>query len=90
MTRFSHSSNKWLAPLAGHFHIGIALMDSNSGQVYEVNRSFAEIAGRSSEDLKTIDWMSITHPEDVQENLDLVARMNAGEIRGFQWHSRIG
>ncbi|MGV8120014.1 MAG: PAS domain S-box protein [Candidatus Xenobiia bacterium LiM19] len=68
--------------------LGIALIDSRSGFIYEVNRSFAEIAGRSREDLKKIDWMSITHPDDVKENLDQMARMHAGEIPGFHLNKR--
>ena len=67
---------------------GIALIDSHSGHIYEVNQRFTEIAGRSEAEMKTIDWMSITHPEDVQEDLDQMARLNAGEIPGFQMKKR--
>ncbi len=63
--------------------LGIALIDSLTGHIYEVNPRFAEIAGRSREEMATIDWMSITHPEDVQEDLDNMALLNAGKISGF-------
>ncbi|MEI7634736.1 MAG: chemotaxis protein CheB [bacterium] len=68
--------------------LGIALIDSLTGHIYEVNPMFAKIAGRTMEEMVRIDWMSITHPDDVQEDLDNMARLNAGEIDGFQIEKR--
>ena len=68
--------------------LGIALIDSLDGRILEVNPKFAAIAGRTREEMRRIDWMSITHPDDVQEDLDQMARMNAGEIPGFQMKKR--
>ncbi|MCF8363861.1 MAG: PAS domain S-box protein, partial [Prolixibacteraceae bacterium] len=68
--------------------IGIALINSLNGQITEVNNKYASIAGRSRGEMLTIDWMSITHPDDVQEDLDNMARLNAGEIKGFNMHKR--
>ena len=68
--------------------MGITLVDSHSGKIYEVNRRFAEIAGRTRAEIKAIDWMDMTHPDDVQKDLDQLARLNAGEIPGFQMDKR--
>lgn len=68
--------------------IGIALIDSLTGHIYTVNPMFAKIAGRTLEEIANIDWMSITHPDDVQEDLDNMALMNAGKIPGFQMQKR--
>ena len=68
--------------------LGVALIDSLTGHIYEVNRKFAEIAGRTLEEMATIDWMSITHPDDVQEDLDNMAALNAGKINGFKMEKR--
>ena len=68
--------------------LGVALIDSLTGHIYEVNPKFAEIAGRTREEIEIIDWMSITHPDDVQEDLDNMARLNAGEISGFSMNKR--
>jgi|GEM_PF-1203061 len=67
---------------------GIALIDSLTGQIQEVNPKFAQIAGRTIEELIRIDWMQITHPDDVQEDLDNMARLNDGKITGFQMNKR--
>ncbi|MCX5653686.1 MAG: response regulator [Planctomycetota bacterium] len=68
--------------------LGIAVIDSLTGHIYEVNPMFAKIAGRTMEEMVQIDWMSITHPDDVQEDLDNMALLNAGKINGFQMEKR--
>ena len=68
--------------------LGIALIDSITGHVYEVNLKFAQIAGRTREEMATVDWMSITHPDDVEEDLDNMALLNAGKINGFNMNKR--
>ena len=68
--------------------MGIALVDSLSGEICEVNPMFARIAGRSMEEMVQTDWLKITHPDDVQKDLDQMALMNAGEISGFQMEKR--
>ena len=68
--------------------LGIAFIDSLTGHIDEVNPRFAEIAGRSMEEMAIIDWMRITHPDDVQEDLDNMALLNAGKISGFRMEKR--
>ena len=68
--------------------LGIALIDSYTGEIFEVNQKFAEIIGRTKEELKDIDWMAITHPDDIQEDLDNMALLNAGKINGFSMEKR--
>jgi PAS domain S-box-containing protein len=68
--------------------IGIGLIDSRSGHIYECNERYACIAGRSIEEMRRVDWMSITHPDDIQPDLDNMTRLNAGEVLGFQMNKR--
>jgi len=68
--------------------LGIALIDSITGHVYTVNPMFSKIMDRTLDEMINIDWMSITHPDDVQEDLDNMALMNAGKISGFQMEKR--
>ncbi|MFZ4855989.1 MAG: chemotaxis protein CheB [Desulfuromonadaceae bacterium] len=68
--------------------LGIALVDSLTGQIYEVNPMFAGIAGRTREEMIQIDWMKITHPDDIRKELDNMALLNAGSIPGFQMQKR--
>lgn len=68
--------------------LGVALIDSLDARILEVNPKYAQIAGRSREDMVRMDWKSITHPDDVQPDLDNMARMNAGETPGFHMRKR--
>ena len=68
--------------------LGIALIDSLDGYIYEANPRFVEIVGRSMEEMANIDWLQITHPDDVQADLENMALMNAGKINGFQMEKR--
>lgn len=68
--------------------IGIALIDSLTGQIHEVNDAYAQIVGRTTEEMRSLDWMSITHPDDVQADLDNMARLRTGDITGFQMEKR--
>lgn len=68
--------------------LGIALIDSITGKIYEVNPMFAKIAGRSIAEMVNIDWISITHPDDIQEDLDKMALLVKGEINSFQMEKR--
>lgn len=68
--------------------IGIALINSLNGKIIELNDKFASIAGRTPDEMRNIDWMQLNHPDDVQEDLDNMAKMNAGHIKGFNMHKR--
>jgi PAS domain S-box-containing protein len=68
--------------------LGIALIDSLTGHIYAVNPMFAGIAGRTMEEMAHVDWMSITHPDDVKKDLENMALLNAGKIAGFQMEKR--
>ena len=68
--------------------LGIALTDSLTGQIYSVNPMFAKIVGRTMEEMKHIDWMGITDPDDVKKDLDNMALLNAEKINGFQMEKR--
>lgn len=68
--------------------LGIALIDSYNGNILNVNEKFASIAGRTTEELKTINWMSITHPDDVEADLENMRKLNRKEIPGFTMQKR--
>jgi len=68
--------------------LGVAMIDSSTGQIQELNPMFARIADRTEAEMRRVDWMSITHPDDIQKDLDQMARMNAGEIPGFRMEKR--
>jgi len=55
--------------------VGIALVDSRSGQFLQVNPKFCEITGRKEEELLRIDVGSITHPEDLGRSRECLRQL---------------
>ncbi len=68
--------------------LGIALIDSLTGYIYNANQKYADIVGLTVDELQHIHWMQITHPDDIQADLDNMALMNAGETNGFSMEKR--
>ena len=68
--------------------LGIGLTNSITGVISEMNPRYAEIVGRNENELKKSDWMSITHPDDIQADLDNMKLMNDGKIQGFKMEKR--
>ncbi|QIN82147.1 PAS domain S-box protein [Rubrobacter tropicus] len=59
---------------------GMALT-SPEGRWLQVNRSMCEITGYAEEELIGTDFQSITHPEDLREDLEGMGRLLSGEAR---------
>ncbi|MBV9210773.1 MAG: PAS domain S-box protein, partial [Acidobacteria bacterium] len=67
--------------------IGMALVYPD-GRWLRVNRSICDIVGYSEEELLAIDFQTITHPDDLEKDLDYVRQMLSGEIRSYQMEKR--
>ncbi|WP_414543604.1 PAS domain S-box protein [Nostoc sp. CCY0012] len=67
--------------------IGMALVAPN-GRWLSVNSALCEIVGYSEAELLNITFQAITHPEDLDTDLNYVQKMLAGEIRTYQMEKR--
>ena len=69
--------------------MGIALIDTVSGQFLDINPRYLAIAGRSLEHMKQSSWMEISHPDDVPGEQEQVAQLLARSVLGFRHSKRI-
>ncbi|SFV03973.1 EAL domain-containing protein [Pseudoduganella namucuonensis] len=73
--------------------MGIALIDTLSGQFRDVNPRFLDIAGRGADEMKARGWRDISHPDDVaaeQEQVDrMVAQQPGAPQHGFKLAKRL-
>lgn len=69
--------------------LGIALIDAKTGDFYDVNPMYAEIVGRTPEELTQLNQTSITHPEDAESFADEMDRLNAKKIPAFRISKRV-
>jgi len=84
-----HTSRKHFQTIFEEAPLGVAVIDSLTGHIYDANPAYSKIAGRSIEELRRLDWMTITHPDDIQEDIDNMVQMNAGETSGFTMQKRL-
>lgn len=53
-----------------------------------INSMFERIIGRSSDELKHYSWTELTHPDDLETDLNLFDRFKSGEIEGYTLQKR--
>ena len=68
---------------------GVALVDSLNGKIIEANPNYIGITGMKLQELTQIDWMSITHPDDIQTDLDNMKALNEAEVKNFTMEKRL-
>jgi PAS domain S-box-containing protein len=69
--------------------IGIALVNSITGKIFQVNSKYCQILGLPEKEITQLTWQSLTHPDDIQKDLDQMAKLNAGETNGFAIEKRL-
>ena len=67
--------------------VGIALL-SREGRFLRVNRKLSRIVGYTEIELLQRFFHQITHPDELEEDKSLVARLVVGEVRDFQRETR--
>jgi PAS domain S-box-containing protein len=67
--------------------IGMALV-APDGRWLQVNAALCEIVGYSAEELLPMTFQDITHPDDLDADLELVNQVLVGEIPGYSMEKR--
>lgn len=67
--------------------IGMALV-SLEGRWLEVNRSLSSLLGYTADELMTTTFQDVTHPDDLDADLEFVRQVLAREIEGYSMEKR--
>ncbi|MBW3622975.1 MAG: PAS domain S-box protein [Armatimonadetes bacterium] len=67
--------------------IGVALV-SLDGRWLQVNRALCEITGYSEEELRSMNFRVISHPDDLKTSVEKARQLLAGEIPNYQIEKR--
>jgi diguanylate cyclase (GGDEF)-like protein/PAS domain S-box-containing protein len=68
--------------------IGIGIFNTDTGYVNQLNPKFAEILGRTTEELTKLDWKSYSHPAEIKENIDKLQLLKKKKISSFTMNKR--
>ena len=69
--------------------VGIANIDSLSGNFIEVNSQFCRLLGYTQEEIRKLNFQTITHHDDLQEDLLQFERVKKGEIKDYSIQKRV-
>lgn len=67
--------------------IGVALVGLD-GRFLKVNGPFSDLVGYSVEEMLALDFQTITHPDDLGRDLELLGLLTAGQIPEYQMDKR--
>jgi len=85
----SHESEKKLRALFEQAPLGIAVVDSKTGKFLNMNPQYSKIVGYAEDEMIQLDFMRITHPDDLKDDLENMRRLHQGELQTFQMEKRL-
>lgn len=68
--------------------VGIAYVDSYTGNFLEVNKQNCILLGYSEQEMKERNFQSVTHPDDLEEDLMNMEKLKEGKIRKYAMEKR--
>jgi len=68
--------------------LGIANIDSSTGNFIEINQKFCELLGYSENEMKEKNFQDITHPDDLDIDLENVKNIKDGIIEQYSLEKR--
>ena len=74
--------------------IGIAISRNSepffpgTDNVVQINPEFEKITGRTKEELTKLGWAKITHPDDLEQDMENFKKLQSGEIKSYSMEKR--
>ncbi len=82
-----HLTQKLFQRVFSKAPLGIALALPD-GTFWQINQAFADTVKYTPQELRTLNFQKITHPDDLQADLELVQKTARKEIDGYQLEKR--
>jgi PAS domain S-box-containing protein len=83
-----HDSEVAFRTLFEQAPLGIARVDGQTGDFIAVNSEFCRIVGYDEEELTNFNFQKITHPDDLEENINCLNKLKDGSLREFAVEKR--
>lgn len=69
--------------------VGVSQILSKTGEYVDLNQCYADILGYTVDELRGLTFQQMTHPDDLQPDLDNMQHLLNGEITGFTMEKRL-
>ncbi|SHG40761.1 PAS domain S-box-containing protein [Flavobacterium micromati] len=69
--------------------VGIAHIDSTTGTFIEINNQYCNLIGYTEAEMKKLNFKTITHPDDLQEEILQFEKVKKGEINHYSMEKRL-
>ncbi len=69
--------------------VGVARIDTRRGRFVAVNRKYCELLGHDEAGMLALDFMQITHPDDLEADLRNMDALRRGDVREFSMDKRL-
>ena len=76
------------APIGISISYGSDSSDKIGNLDSQINSTFEKIVGRTNEELTKLGWANITHPDDLEKDLEYYRKLKSGEIEGYSMEKR--
>ena len=68
--------------------VGVAIIASETGEFISINRKYCDIVGYSIREMTGATFLQITHPDDLERDLDNMKSLVSGKIHSFSMEKR--
>ena len=68
--------------------VGIAHIDSLTGNFIEINNQYCQLLGYTQQEMKDKNFQSVTHPKDLEEDLLNLEKLRTGKIAAYAMEKR--
>ncbi len=68
--------------------VGVTQIETQTGRFIKINQKFCDIVGYSKDEMQAFNFQTITHPDDLQEDLDNMDLLKQGKIKEFTMEKR--
>jgi hemerythrin-like metal-binding protein/PAS domain S-box-containing protein len=72
---------RWFRALFEQQGIGVALIDTRSGHFERINQRYCDILGYTKDEAAGAGFLDLTHPDDLDKELQELARLRNGDTR---------
>jgi diguanylate cyclase (GGDEF)-like protein/PAS domain S-box-containing protein len=88
MQKELHESEIQLRVLFEQMAVGMARIQTQTGKFIQINQRYCDIVGYSQQEMESIGFQSITHPDDLQTDLENMEKLKSGATRGYTTEKR--